>query len=123
MKRKANKAIKQWPIIFTKLVSRGSCQVLQVVFTFAQEQKTETAATTTYPQQLATAQTASCRYKCILRCVRGDSSYVGVSLCRCYCCCYCCCCSCCCLFADVFWLIIYLVGALPLHVACQTRLF
>lgn len=61
-----------------------------------------------------TAQTASFRYKCILRCVRGDSGYVGVSLCRCYCCC---------LFADVFWLIIYLVGALPLHVACQTRLF
>lgn len=28
-----------------------------------------------------------------------------------------------CLFADVFRLIIYLVGALPLHVACQTRLF
>lgn len=29
----------QWPIIFTKLVSRPVAQVLQVVFTFAQNKK------------------------------------------------------------------------------------
>lgn len=64
----------QWPIIFTKLVSRPVAQVLQVVFTFAQNKKMVKTTTNC----IKNADNCTERYKCILKCVRVN--FLGIIL-------------------------------------------